>query len=360
MLGAGLLGAGVLGAVSLGAAAPGAQAADLAAAPQVRCTPEDPRLTELSGLVVADDGSLLAVGDGGAAPQVLHLDAACAVTAVTTADVDPYDVEDLARGPGGTLWLADTGDNDRARDTVAVLVLSSADPGRVDAELHRLTYPDGPHDAEALLVDATGRPFVVTKEIGGSAGVYAPTEALASPGPVPLRRVATVTVAGTGTPGGPVGPLGSVVVTGAAASPDGSVVALRTYTDAYLYDAPGGDVVAALAGEPLRVPLPDEPQGEALALSADGTLLSAGEQRGGTGLPPVVAVPGAVAALRDPARAPSPAAPTAVVAPPAADAAPAPAEPAGTSSRTVGLAALALLVLGGAGVLVARRRGPHR
>jgi hypothetical protein len=42
-----------------------------------------------------------------------------------------------------------------------------------------------------------------------------------------------------------------------------------------------GDVVAALRGRPVQVPLPGEPQGEALAFTADGTLLSGSETRGG-------------------------------------------------------------------------------
>ncbi|GAB2937592.1 hypothetical protein GCM10027047_37720 [Rhodococcus aerolatus] len=229
-------------------------------APQVRCTPDDPRLTELSGMV-ARDGDVLAVGDGGAAPQVVHLDAGCAATGTTTADVDPYDVEDLAAGPDGTLWLADTGDNRRARDTVALLVLDSAAVGETGVVLHRLTYPDGPHDAEALLVGRDGVPLVVTKEIGGAAGVYAATGPLATPGPTPLARVGTVTLGPTSTPGGPLGSFGSVLVTGGAVSPDGTALALRTYTDAWVYDAPDGDLLAALARTPLQVPLPTSRRG---------------------------------------------------------------------------------------------------
>src|SRR5213075_592302 len=42
-----------------------------------------------------------------------------------------------------------------------------------------------------------------------------------------------------------------------------------------------GDLVAALNQPPIRVPLPDEPQGEAVAFEPDGTLLSGSETRGG-------------------------------------------------------------------------------
>jgi hypothetical protein len=157
------------------------------------------------------------------------------------------------------------------------------------ATLYRLTYPDGPHDAEALLLDGSGTPFIITKNVLGSSGVYRPAGELSSPGPTPLERVGTLNLTATSTPGGPVGGVGSVLVTGAATTADGEVVAVRTYTDAYLYPVPDGDVVAALRREPVRVALPDAPQGEAIAFTPDGTLLAASEGDGN----PVRALSGA-------------------------------------------------------------------
>lgn len=257
-------------------------------APRPLCAISDERLTEVSGLV-SDGAHWYAVNDGGSRLEVYVLGRDCAVRRVITAPVDPFDVEDLARAPDGTLWLADTGDNRLQRDTVALHALT---PGG-SATLYRLTYPDGPHDAEALLLDRTGVPYVITKNILGESEVYRPVGRLDSPGPTPLKKVAELSLAGTDTPGGPVGRIGSVLVTGGAVSADGTVVALRTYTDAYLYPAPDGDVVAALKREPVRVPLPGEDQGEAIALEPDGTLLSVSE-----GLrQPVRAVTGATALI---------------------------------------------------------------
>ncbi|MGH3615289.1 MAG: hypothetical protein ACRDRK_22375, partial [Pseudonocardia sp.] len=111
---------------------------------------------------------------------------------------------------------------------------------------------------------------------------------------IALVRVGEVTLPVSDTPGGPIGGLGSRLVTGAATSADGRVVALRSYTDAWLYPVVGDDILAALAGPPVRVPLPDEPQGEAIAFEPDGTLLSGSEGRGAdAGM--VRAVSGAVA-----------------------------------------------------------------
>jgi hypothetical protein len=246
-------------------------------APESLCAVADPRLGELSGMVV-HDGGLWVMSDGGRRVQVHRIDRSnCNVIDTRTADVDPYDAEDLAVGPDGALWVADLGDNERRRDTVAVVVL----PEHGAARLHRLTYPDGPHDAEALLVDAHGRPFVITKEVGRPAGLYRTADPPEGEGPTPLLPVGELALPVSDTLGGPVGGIGTRLVTGAALSADGSVAAIRTYTDAWLFPVSDGDLVAALNQTPVRVPLPDEPQGEALAFEPDGTLLSGSETRGG-------------------------------------------------------------------------------
>lgn len=260
-------------------------AAQTVPAPVPACTITDPALGELSGLA-ADAEHWYAVNDGGTSVEVFVLGKDCAVQDTITGPTDPYDVEDLARGADGTFWLSDTGDNDKDRDTVALISLT---PGGESA-VHRLTYPDGAHDTEALLLDSNGVPYLVTKSTTGVAGLFRPVGPLASPGPTALELVDTITLTSTDTPGGPVpGIVGSVTVTGAATSHDGAVVALRTYTDAYLYPVTGGDLAAALTGEPVRVPLPDEAQGEAIAFQPDGSLISGSEGVG----EPITVVTGA-------------------------------------------------------------------
>ncbi|NYI90421.1 hypothetical protein HNR02_003744 [Amycolatopsis endophytica] len=256
--------------------------------PEPVCSVTDERITELSGLV-SDGEHWYAINDGGTKVQIFVLGRDCAVQKVISGSTDPYDVEDLARAADGTFWLSDTGDNRKQRDTVALLAVTPQ--GKVT--LYRLTYPDGQHDAEALLLDASGTPYLVTKNPLGEAGIYRPVQELSSPGPTPLERVGSLNIKSTDTPGGPVAGFGSVLVTGGAVSADGTVVALRTYTDAYLFPAPDQDVAAALRREPVRVPLPDEQQGEAIAFEPDGTLLSASEGSG-----PIRAVHGATSLVQ--------------------------------------------------------------
>ncbi|OLF16880.1 esterase-like activity of phytase family protein [Actinophytocola xanthii] len=326
---------------------PAPAAAAQPAAPTVACTLGDPRLSELSGLV-ADGERWYAVNDGGTAATVQVLGRDCAVQREIVGTVDPYDVEDLAVAGDGTFWLADTGDNDQDRDTAALIAL------RPDgtSTLYRLTYPDGPQDTEALLLDAEGTPYLVTKAPTGTATVYRPAAELASPGPTPLERVGSVRIAPTQTPGGPVpGVVGSVTVTGGATSRDGQVIALRTYTDAYLWRVEGTDVMGALNGDAVRVPLPNEAQGEAIAFEPDGTLVSASENVG----EPVRLVAGAAELVAPPEPPPSERGQEGVGAGGATS---------GRSGGADGLpavpAAVVTLVLVGGAVLFFRRRAARR
>jgi hypothetical protein len=238
------------------------------------CVVDDPRATELSGLVATPTG-YVAVNDGQDRPSLVHivyLDAACKVTKVTPYPTAARDPEDIAVAPDGTLWVADTGDNitnDNRRTTIALWKVPPTGP----PVIHRLTYPDGPHDAEALLFGADGRPIVITKEVTGIAGLYVPAADLQanSQAGVKLRKAGEFRARANGE-NNSLGALGEVLVTGAARSPDGRKVALRTYTAAYEWDVTDGDIVKAITTTtPRLTALPDEPQGEAIAYSTDGT-----------------------------------------------------------------------------------------
>jgi len=271
--------AAVLTAVLLLGLAVSAQAAAAQPAepakPANKCTMKDPRLAELSG-IYADKDRWYAVNDGGEKATVMVLKKNCAVERQIVGQTDPFDIEDLGRAPDGSFLLADGGDNDLERTTAALISLT---PGG-KSTLFRLTYPDGKHDSEALLVGSNGAPYFITKDVG-NAGVYSPIRQLKSPGPTPMKKVATIKLAATDTKGGPVPPaIGSRTVTGGAVSPDGKVIAVRTYTDAYLYASPDKDIVKALNSKPVRVPLPNEAQGEAIAFEPDGSLVSASEKSG--------------------------------------------------------------------------------
>jgi hypothetical protein len=233
-------------------------------------------LPEVSGLVAARTlpGAWWVLNDSGHPPELYTLDARGRLLAtVVVVGATNVDWEDLAAGPNGSLYIADTGDNDRVRDDLALYRVPEPAPGvRAVARPTRLPfrYPDGRHDAEAVFADpATGRPYVVTK--GGVCVVYR--------FPLPLRPGREVTlqrVRGRGAR--QIEALANV--TGAAVSPDGTRVAIRTYLEAYELRRAAGEPFEALFDHRAeRVRLPLERQGEAIAYSRDGrSLVTTSEQ----------------------------------------------------------------------------------
>jgi hypothetical protein len=262
--------------------------AALSSAPSEVCVVDDPRARELSGLVAVGTG-YVAVTDSQFDPtkvRIVYLDARCRVSRTAGFPTPPRDPEDLALAPDGAVWVADVGDNETSstrRSTIALWRI----PPRGAPVIHRLTYPDGPHDAEALLFGADGLPIVVTKETNGRAGLYRAATGLEpnTAAGVPMVRVGEFHARPTGE-NNFLGGLGEVLVTGAAVSPDRRRVVLRTYTAAYEWDVPDGDIVKAITTRTPRVTaLPDEPQGEAIAYTSDGTaFLTMSDQPGATSL----------------------------------------------------------------------------
>ena len=265
------------------------------APPEVVLTLQDPTLVESSGLAVSatHPGVLWTHNDGGSVAQVLAVDRdGSTVATVTLAGIDPYDPEALAPGTDNrgraALYLGDIGDNLRERPDVSVSRFR--EPTRladatVPAQWYRFTYPDGPHDAEALLVDAEGRIMVATKGFAGAALYRAPRKLVTQAnGNNVLTRLADV----------------PALVTDGAYLPDGRFV-LRTYTSVYVYDRPGHEVA--------RASLPPQPQGESVA--ADGDRLLVGSE-GARSTVLAVPVPGpspagsSPAASSPPSSSPSP------------------------------------------------------
>jgi hypothetical protein len=264
------IGAAVLAGLSVLAVPSGAA---VAAQGEVVCTVDDPRAIELSGLVATPEGYVSIVDSQFDTDQVVivYLDQGCRVVQTVGYPTPPRDPEDLAVAPDGALWVADIGDNVTATERRQTIALWRIPPEGGPAVIHRLTYPDGPHDAEALLFTADGSPVVVTKELGAASYLYQATRPL-EPGTaegVPMSLVGEFHPEINSETD--LGSLADAMVTGAAMSPDRTRVALRTYTAAYEWDVAGGDVVQAITTSAPRItPFADEPQGEAIAYTVDG------------------------------------------------------------------------------------------
>jgi hypothetical protein len=254
--------AAALAAALLGLALP-ASAQEVAGA-EVALRLQDPRIQESSGMALGrrhpevlwthnDSGhraELYAVGPDGRTLATL-----------TLAGVAARDWEGMAPGRDDrgrpALFVGDIGDNNGVWPEVAVYRVG--EPARlrdatVPAVRYRLRYADGPHDAEALLVDPRGnRLYVATKGLTGG-GLYRAPARLATDRVNVLQRVARV----------------PPVVTDGAFAPGGRGFVLRDYQGAFVYTAPGRRLAA--------FDLPLQLQGESITVSADGRSVLAGSE----------------------------------------------------------------------------------
>jgi hypothetical protein len=244
--------------------------ASASAVPMTACTITDERLIGLSGLIVTPSG-YVSISDSNfdkSKIRIFFLTRKCSLTRSIGYPTPAFDPEDIALGRDGTIYVADIGDNGSTRKSIAIWRLR---PGSSTPRIFRYAYPDGAHDAETLLLAANDSPIFITKEVGRG-DIYVPTRAADPSGtPAPLRKVGSFAPHAPFTPNG-LGLAGGLLITGGANSADRTKFALRTYSTLYEWRVIGGDVVKTLTSTaPVVTPLPNEPQGESIAYSPEGS-----------------------------------------------------------------------------------------
>ncbi|HUS34516.1 MAG TPA: hypothetical protein VM680_04110 [Verrucomicrobiae bacterium] len=229
-------------------------------------------ITEISGVAASrrNPGLLWMHNDG--APYYTYLastNGSVVATYQFATAIDDY--EDIAVGPGPVagvqyVYGGDIGDNLLIRGEVRIFRfpeprVTQTIPGISAAgeTVITLLYPDGVHDAEALMVDPiTGDLFVVTKE-ANAFRVYKATQAQLNSG-----AVETLTL----VQGGSFGP-----VSGGDISPDGTMIVLRHEREARLWGRRAGESIeAALGRASERIPVIGEPiegNGEGITFALD-------------------------------------------------------------------------------------------
>lgn len=234
---------------------------------------------EASGIAdsKAVPGALWVEEDSGNPTQLQLLDRkGNRIRNVFISGVENRDWEDLALAPGpvaGTsyLYIADIGDNNAQHNNYAIYRFPEPEPAldTVSAtDKIRFQYPDGAHDAEAILVDPLTKDiFIITKRDAVSR-VYS------LPYPQSMSSMSTATFITT------LSFTGSV---GSAISPNGREIMIKTYGTIYYWPREGADAIGTtLKKSPITLGYKAEPQGEALSFALDGSGFFTLSERSGT------------------------------------------------------------------------------
>ncbi len=234
---------------------------------------ESDLVREASGIVASrrNPGVLWVHNDSGDAPQLFAIDTHARLLGLCLVQgAEARDWEDIAAGPGPEtdtpyLYVGDIGDNQARRTSVKVyrvieprvdvnapLARMKTDP----AETIELVYPDGPRDAETLLVDPQTRDLYIISKRELFNRVYRAPYPQSTTSVTTLTRVATL-------------PWGFAVA--GDVSPDGREVIVRSPYNASLWVRPSGvPLWEAFQQKAVGIPLRGEPQGEGICFDAQG------------------------------------------------------------------------------------------
>ena len=245
---------------------------------------EDKSVDEASGLAVSrqNPGVLWTHNDSGGDARLFAMRTdGRELGSYSLKKVKATDWEDIALGPGpepgkSYLYVGDIGGNHKARKKPVVYRVlepevalgQKAKKRRLDdVDALELDYPKGDaYDSETLMIDpSTADLYLVTKALKGKARVFVARAPHSRKHDNELIQVATLRL--------PAALPGATLTTGGDIARDGSAIVIRTYSRAYWWPRrPAQTVAEALEAEPCRIPLREEPQGEAIAfsVSADG------------------------------------------------------------------------------------------
>jgi hypothetical protein len=179
------------------------------------------------------------------------------------------DWEDIAIGPGPQagvdyLYVGEIGDNNSKHKSIKVYrvpepnVNANQKPAVVtvgDVATIELVYPDGPRDAETLMVDPLTKDiYIVSKE--GTSKVYRAAYPQNTSGKTTLEQVAKLKWG---------------MATAGDISPDGNEIIVRGYLGASIWERPkDGPMWKAFENGECSIPIIPEKQGEAICFDANG------------------------------------------------------------------------------------------
>jgi len=236
-------------------------------------------LRQASGIAASRNNQavLWTHNDSGDAARVFAIDAQGQhLGTYNLPNVSKTDFEDMAIGPGPVtnvlyLYVGDIGDNNSSRSDITLIQIPepAVDPRQASRpptitvkglRAITLTYPDGAHNAETLLVDpSTGDVFIGTKQAGACRIYVARKQQIDTGVPATLSFVRE---------------LAFDLASGGSISPSGREIVIRQEDFARLWRRlPGQSVNEAFAQTPASIPVvgrPTEPNGEAIGFDPFG------------------------------------------------------------------------------------------
>ncbi len=232
-------------------------------------------LLEISGVAASriNPGMLYIHNDSGNANQVYLTDGSGADKGtLTLTRQGNRDWEDIAVAPGpiagkSFVYVADIGDNDSRYNSVFVYRFPEPDlTGKTlpvilnidTVDIIELKYPDGPCNAETLMVDPLTRDIYIASKQSNLSNIY-------------VARYPQSTSSATVM--APVIQLYFNKATGGDISPDGSEILLRSNQLIWYWKLPAGTSISAgLLTNPQVAPYANnEPQGEGIGFASDGS-----------------------------------------------------------------------------------------
>lgn len=259
----------------------------------------DTQIGESSGLGTSSsgDGIYYTHNDSGDTARFFAVNSGGATVAIYTLQgATAHDWEDMETGTDSAgrpvLYFGDIGDNSSKRSETDVYQVPEprGPSANVPWVRYRFHYPDGPHNAETLMVDPhTHRIYIATKFILGEGTLYE------APAVLSTTDINVLVPVRSGIP---------TLTTSGDISPDGKLMVLLTYFSAYWAVGVNGTLHA--------FPVPEQRQDEAIAFTRDGRAVIVGSEGVHSAVYEVAVPAAALAAAPPPPPSPTPTASVAV------------------------------------------------
>jgi hypothetical protein len=240
-----------------------------------------PVLNEVSGIAASQQRKavLYVHNDSGDSSRFFAIDtsgkllATYFFTGIYKGRLTVLDCEDIAMGPGPLkqqqyIYLADIGDNFSVRPSVQVYrfkepAATNKNSVTLKADVLQLVYPDGPHDAETILIDPKQKILYLITKREDSVNMYSCPLIFNHNDKVTLAHRGKILLQGKGS--------GKWIVAGSI-SADGNHILLKSLEKVFYWPRKGNEAVSiSLQRQPvIQKKFTPHGQQEAISFTADG------------------------------------------------------------------------------------------